>query len=87
MEIAPALNKALSENLDFTGAIAFHRAYPDAPNPNFEILGLGPIGLPLNPREAQLIKSRAEQASFGKREGMIADISARDTWKVDAEKV
>ena len=47
-----------------------------------EISDLGPIGLPLNPREAQLIKSRAEQ-----RERTVADTSVRDAWQIDAEKV
>ena len=82
-----ALENALEENLDFPGAISFHRVYPDAPNPGLQVSDLGPIGLPLSAREAQVIKTRAEQAPFGMGERTVVDTSVRDTWQLDAEKV
>ena len=67
--------------------MSFHRACSDAPNPCMKVSDLGFIGLPLNPREAQLIKLRAEQAPFGKGERTVVDTSIRDTWQLDADKV
>ncbi len=81
------LDHALSGKLDFTGFIAFNKAYVDAPNPGLQLAGLGPIGLPLNAREAEVIKSRAKQAPFGMGERTVVDTSVRDTWEMDASSV
>ncbi|KAF7789415.1 hypothetical protein EIP86_000359 [Pleurotus ostreatoroseus] len=87
IKIAPALDKAIKDKLNFTGTMSFHRACPDAPNPCLEVSGLGPIGLPLNSREAQLIKASAEQVLCEKGERTAVDTSVRDTWQLDADKV
>ncbi|KAF7789413.1 hypothetical protein EIP86_000357 [Pleurotus ostreatoroseus] len=87
IDIASALEGALGEKLDFTGAISFHQTYPDAPNPGLQLSDIGPIGIPLSSREAQVIKTCAEQAPFGMGERTVVDTSVRDTWQMDADKV
>ncbi|PSS38068.1 hypothetical protein PHLCEN_2v87 [Hermanssonia centrifuga] len=81
------LDHALSGKLDFTGFIAFSKAYVDAPNPGLQLAGLGPIRLPLNAREAEVINSQAKQAPFGMGERTVVDTSVRDTWEMDASSV
>ena len=45
------------------------------------------LGLPLNPREAQVLKSRCKLAPFGKGERTIIDRHVRDTWEMDGSMV
>ncbi|KAJ3537272.1 hypothetical protein NM688_g6715 [Phlebia brevispora] len=85
--ISDELSHALRLHLDFAGAISFHRVYSDAPNPCLVLSDLGSIGLPLNPREAEIIKSRAEQYPFGTGEQTIIEKSARDMWQINADMV
>ena len=77
----------MSEKLAFTGAISFKHTYSDAPNPGLELAEIGPIGLPLNVREAEVVKTHAEQAPFGQGERTVVDTSVRDTWQMDAKSV
>ena len=73
----------------FTGSFAYERTYLDAPIPGLNILAndIGPIGLPLNEREANVVKSGCKQAPFGKGERTVVDKSVRDTWEMDASMV
>ncbi|KAL1752725.1 hypothetical protein FB107DRAFT_277457 [Schizophyllum commune] len=56
-DLENALDGELSET--FTGSFAYERTYLDAPIPGLNILAndIGPIGLPLNEREANVVKS------------------------------
>ncbi|GJE87369.1 2OG-Fe(II) oxygenase [Phanerochaete sordida] len=76
-----------SRNLDWNFAFAFQQAYPDAPNPVLRLADLGTIGLPVNAREAEAIKSRAVQAPFGMGERTVVDKTVRDTWEMDSKQV
>ncbi|EED79522.1 predicted protein, partial [Postia placenta Mad-698-R] len=69
------------------GSFAFHHSYPKAPNPTLYLDGLGHIGLPLSIRDAEAIKSKANQAPFGMGERTVVDKSVRDTWELDASQV
>ncbi|KAJ3542327.1 hypothetical protein NM688_g5980 [Phlebia brevispora] len=86
-DICGALEDALRQTLNFTGAISFHQSYQNAPNPGITLPDVGPVGLPLNPREAEVIKAHAEQAPFGMGERTVVDTSIRDTWQMDARTV
>ncbi|KAL4245987.1 hypothetical protein ABKN59_009134 [Abortiporus biennis] len=81
------LEDALKTKLDFSGSISYHKEYPDAPNPALQREGLGAIGVPLSTREAQEIRSKANQAPFGMGERTLVDKSVRDTWEMDAKSV
>jgi hypothetical protein len=48
---------------------------------------LGTFGLPLSPRDAELIKTRCTQAPFGKGERTVVDREVRDTWEMDTSEV
>jgi predicted 2-oxoglutarate/Fe(II)-dependent dioxygenase YbiX len=50
--------------------------------PGLEVKGLGPISLPLTPEQAQALKSRCEQAPYGKGEKTIVDTSVRRVWRL-----
>lgn len=77
----------LEGDVDFKGAFSFHRTYPDAPNPGFQLSNLGTVGLPLGLRDAEALKSRCTQAPFGKGERTLIDKTVRDTWEMDASQV
>ena len=81
------LEKLFSKDLEFSGSFAFHRVYPEAPNPLLSIEGLGTVGLPLSDRDAKAIKERAEQAPFGMADRTVVDKNVRDTWEIDAKQV
>ncbi|KAA1473723.1 hypothetical protein DENSPDRAFT_780596, partial [Dentipellis sp. KUC8613] len=68
-------------------AFAFDGSYPDAPNPILGIPDVGVIGLPLTSREAEVVKSKATQAPFGKGERTVVDTKVRDTWEIDGRSI
>lgn len=86
-DIRGDLAQILSEDSSVKGSFAFHHSYPEAPNPTLYLDGLGHIGLPLSVRDAEAIKSRANQAPFGMGERTVVDKSVRDTWELDASQV
>ncbi|CAL1700296.1 unnamed protein product [Somion occarium] len=87
IDVLEKLEAILSSNFQSTGTFAFKQAYPDAPNPVLKIHGLGTIGLPLSSRDAEAIKTSAEQAPFGMGERTVVDKTVRDTWEIDAKSV
>ncbi|KAI5830724.1 hypothetical protein K523DRAFT_415626 [Schizophyllum commune Tattone D] len=89
-DISGDLDRALHDlSRTFTGEIASHKTYLDAPIPGLNLLAsdIGPVGLPLNEREAKVVKSGCKQAPFGKGERTVVDKSVRDTWEMDASLV
>ncbi|KAL1723986.1 hypothetical protein EV715DRAFT_286048 [Schizophyllum commune] len=89
-DISGDLDRALHDlSRTFTGEIASHKTYLDAPIPGLNLLAndIGPVGLPLNEREARVVKSGCKQAPFGKGERTVVDKSVRDTWEMDASLV
>lgn len=77
----------LGGDFDFKGAFSFSKAYPDAPNPALQLSDTGVVGLPLNSREAEIIKSQCALAPFGQGERTLVDKTVRDTWETPANKV
>ena len=51
------------------------------------VTDLGPIGLPLSAREAEVVKTRCSLARFGMGERTVIDRNVRDTWEIDASMV
>ncbi|KAA1473725.1 hypothetical protein DENSPDRAFT_823223 [Dentipellis sp. KUC8613] len=90
LDIRASLEKALSSHkADLNAAFSFNQAYPDAPNPGLQVSDgdIGVIGLPLNTREAEVIKSKAIQAPFGMGERTVVDTNVRDTWEIDGRSI
>lgn len=52
-------------------------------NPGLEVAG-SLIPLPLVSRDADMIKSKCEQAPFGRGDDTVVDVSVRKTWQLDA---
>src|SRR3954447_15865279 len=50
--------------------------------PGLEVKKLGPIGLPLTESQAEELKSRCEQAPFGKGVKTLVDTSVRRVWRL-----
>jgi hypothetical protein len=81
------LETLLKSDLEYKGSFAFSHTYSDAPNPLLTLSDLGNFGLPLSPRDAQLVKNRCIHAPFGKGERTVVDTEVRDTWEMDAKDV
>lgn len=64
------------------GDFACMTRYPQHINPGLEVAGLL-IPLPLVPRDVDTIKSKCEQAPFGRGDDTVVDVSVRKTWQLD----
>ena len=81
------MERALYTELGTIGSFSVYKTYGDAPNPSLCIQDVGIVGVPLSTRDAEAIKSKAEQAPFGMGERTIVDTEVRDTWEIDASMV
>jgi hypothetical protein len=81
------LAKALKNEFTFKGSFSYYKTHDRAPNPCMRIDDFGPLGLPLNPREAKCLIGICTQAPFGKNERTIVDKEVRDTWELSPDKV
>ncbi|KAI9771775.1 MAG: hypothetical protein M1835_006386 [Candelina submexicana] len=79
------LHQCLS-NVNAFGSFATFGISANAVNPGLFITGIGPIGLPLSPRDAKAIKKASHQAPFGKGSDTIVDTSVRKTQEIDAHQ-
>ncbi len=55
--------------------------------PGLEVVGLGPIALPLGKQQAAAFKEHARQAPYGKGTRTLVDTNVRRVWEIDAEQV
>lgn len=65
------------------GDFACVTRYPRHINPGLEVAG-SLIPLPLVSRDADTVKSKCEQAPFGRGDDTVVDVSVRKTWQLDA---
>lgn len=65
------------------GDFACMTRYSDHINPGLEVAG-SLIPFPLVTRDAETIKSKCEQAPFGRGDDTVVDVSVRKTWQLDA---
>lgn len=65
------------------GDFACSTRYSQHINPGLEVAG-SLIPLPLVERDASTIKSKCEQAPFGRGDDTVVDESVRKTWQLDA---
>ncbi|KAG8162497.1 hypothetical protein KVR01_008262 [Diaporthe batatas] len=70
-------------NIKTFGDFACSTRYPQHINPGLEVAG-SLIPLPLVERDASTIKSKSEQAPFGRGDDTVVDESVRKTWQLDA---
>ncbi|RXW22517.1 hypothetical protein EST38_g3330 [Candolleomyces aberdarensis] len=85
--LVDAFEQALLKKPDLDKNFYCNFTAAGAPNPGLSIEGIGPIGLPLTDRDANLIISVASQAPFGKGEQTLIQRSVRDTWEIDPTKL
>jgi len=55
--------------------------------PGLEVLGVGPIALPLLPFQAEQLIAAARRAPFGRGEQTLIDTDVRRTWQIHARQV
>ena len=55
--------------------------------PGLEIIGLGPVALPLLPAQAEQIIEVAERAPYGRGSDTLVDPEVRRTWQLDAARI
>jgi predicted 2-oxoglutarate/Fe(II)-dependent dioxygenase YbiX len=55
--------------------------------PRLEVVGVGPIALPLLPVQAQQLIAVAAPAPYGRGEETLIDTEVRRTWQIDPERV
>ena len=51
--------------------------------PGLEVKGVGPIGFPVTPEDAQRLIAKATQAPYGRGEATIVDTDVRRVWQVE----
>ncbi|KAJ3933304.1 MAG: hypothetical protein NXY57DRAFT_892288 [Lentinula lateritia] len=86
-DLREELEEVFEGDFDFKGSYAYSSLSTDAPNLVLNITGVGPIGLPLSPRDAQLIITSATQAPFGHGTETKIDTSVRHTWEIEPARV
>ena len=86
-QLEKQLELALDDNSNHEGDFAFGETLTLAPNPGIQIDTLGLLGLPMTPRDVELIRSVAVRAPFGHGERSIIDSTVRDTWEIDASRI
>lgn len=59
------LDDLMDRDIDLSAPYSFCKVYPSAPNPGLHLSSLGYIGVPLNEREAQVLKSIAVESPDG----------------------
>lgn len=67
------------------GSFAHFEELQNPPNPGICLKNGGPIGLPLNDHDAELITKASHAAPFGKGEETIVDTRIRRTWEWSAQ--
>ncbi|KAI0201670.1 hypothetical protein F4808DRAFT_469332 [Astrocystis sublimbata] len=72
---------SLLDCIQSAGDFAAMKRYQPAPNPVLKI-GDCIIPLPLNTRDAELIKEHSRQAPFGKGNETVVDLEVRRTWEL-----
>jgi hypothetical protein len=55
-------------------------------NPCISISGIGPVGLPLSQRDAELILSVSHQAPYGRGSETVVDTTVRQTWELNTDQ-
>ncbi|KAJ6479333.1 hypothetical protein C8R47DRAFT_983607 [Mycena vitilis] len=81
------LEAALSADFAFTGKYAHSSVLEGVPVPGLTVDGMGIVGLPLNPRDVDILRSHAKQAPFGHGDKSVIDTTVRNTWEVAADAV
>ncbi|KAJ6617384.1 hypothetical protein B0H10DRAFT_1693452, partial [Mycena sp. CBHHK59/15] len=81
------LEEALSADFAFAGKYAHSAVLEGVLLPGPSIDGVGVVGLPLSPRDAELLRSHATQAPFGHGRETVVDIAVRNTWEIPAAAV
>jgi 2OG-Fe(II) oxygenase superfamily len=82
--VAQQLSKVL-DKIDRPGSFCCSGSVPVV-LPGLDVAGLGPIGLPLTPKQAKELKKHCQQAPYGKGEETLVDTSVRRVWELKPER-
>src|SRR5437667_12053393 len=55
--------------------------------PRLEVVGVGPVALPLLPFQAEQLVAAAERAPYGRGAETLVDTNVRRTWQIEADRV
>lgn len=72
-------------SLKSDGSFALFEQFKNPPNPGICLKDGGPIGLPLNDHDAELVTKASHAAPFGKGEETIVDTTIRKTWELSPQ--
>lgn len=75
--------RTLLDDIESEGSF-YAKGVSESANPGLEIEGLGSIGMPVSPHDAQRLIQHSRQAPFGKGTETFVDTSVRNTWEIDA---
>ncbi|KAJ6457231.1 hypothetical protein C8R45DRAFT_844321 [Mycena sanguinolenta] len=81
------LEEALAADFAFAGQYAHSSVLDGVPLPCLSVDRIGVVGLPLSPRDADVLRSHAKQAPFGHGDKSVVDSAVRKTWEVAADAV
>jgi len=77
----------MDNNFGFIGDYAYGSILPQAPNPAISLQDIGLIGLPLSPRDAQMIIESAKQAPYGHADRTLVNRDVRHTWEIQPNQL
>jgi hypothetical protein len=73
------------DDIQTQGEFGFQETQQYVPFPGLQV-GNQAIPLPLVPRDAEIIKSRCQQAPFGRKDETVVDLSVRKTWELNSDQ-
>src|SRR3954452_21826975 len=82
--VTEALSDVL-DRIDRPGSFCVSGSAP-AVLPGLEVEGLGPVGLPLNTRQAKELIKHCHQAPYGKGTETLVDTSVRRVWRMEPDR-
>jgi 2-oxoglutarate-Fe(II)-dependent oxygenase superfamily protein len=84
-KIKASLQKALSE-VKYPGSFLTSRSFENAINPGLDVLGVGPISLPLSAEVVNKIIQASHVSPYGKGSQTLVDDSVRKSWELNADQ-
>ena len=84
-EIKTRLEDALSD-VERSGSFLTSGSFEIGINPGLEVLGAGPIGLPLSTEMAKRIIQASHASPYGKGSETLVDESVRKSWELNADQ-
>jgi 2OG-Fe(II) oxygenase superfamily len=78
--------QAAFRNIEASGSFLTSKSFANCVSPGLEVPGIGPIGLPLTPRDAEAIIKCCHASPYGKGGETLINDSVRKSWELDADQ-